>query len=85
MQDAERLTHRGIFKCLAFKCYLKGIFYYAYMHADTNSLRLFKVAILGLQTINTNYIDLKPNLIFAPFLSSTFYNNLGLRYGSDTI
>ena len=51
MQDAERLTHRGIFKCLAFKCYLKGIFYYAYMHADTNSLRLFKVAILGLQII----------------------------------
>ena len=49
LQDAERLTHSGIFKCLAFKCYLKGIFYYAYML--TNSLRLFKVAILGLQII----------------------------------
>jgi hypothetical protein len=34
------------------------------LHADTNSLRLFKVAILGLQIIkfspiNTNYIYLK--------------------------
>jgi hypothetical protein len=53
----DKLTRRGkiknfgIFKCLAFKCYLKGFFYYAYMQRLTHFVCLITVAIFGLQII----------------------------------
>ena len=47
----DKLTGRGkintdhdIFKCLAFKCYLKGISYYAYMLILTHQGRIQGVA-----------------------------------------